>query len=142
MKKYLLIIMLVMVTGVWGQNNISFKVYNLLAGPAKGNWMFEFDDAGNSVHDSNPYTDGGNLSYNNFAYKRFTWSNYADWKLSNSYCTNRNLAGISDDTSKIKLKLYNFKLASFDHINTVNPNVTGITWQIEMRETKGYIQMV
>jgi hypothetical protein len=122
MKKYLLIIALFISSVAWGQNTISFKVYNLLAGPARGNWMFEFDDANFIMHDQNPYTQGPNLLINNFAYKRFTWSDYINWKITSSYCADENLNEISDDTSTIKLKLYNFNLAAFKHTNTVNPN--------------------
>lgn len=122
MKKYLLIIALFFVTNIWGQNNISFKVYNLLAGPAKGNWMFEFDDANYRTDDENPYTQGGVLLVNNFAYKKFTWSDYVNWKRTSTYCAFYNLPNILDDTSTIKLKLYNFNLAAFKHVNTVNPN--------------------
>jgi len=80
MKKYLLIIALFFVTNIWGQTSITFHVNDLLAGPANANWMFEFDDPGYrpygfSVHDDNPFTQGPNILFNNFAYRIFTWTN-------------------------------------------------------------------
>lgn len=128
MKKYLLIIALFFVTNIWGQTSITFHVNDLLAGPANANWMFEFDDPGYrpygfSVHDDNPFTQGPNILFNNFAYRIFTWTNSTKngYGPSSSTCLDEMLTSLPA-TTNVTLKLYNFTLRSFKHLNTTNPN--------------------
>ena len=122
---YLLAIIVVFCNSIFAQD-ISFQVTNLLAGPAEGNWMFETDDPNTITHDGNPYTSGAAVQYNNFAYKFFTWDEDLtqpnnDNKISAGLAIAENLA-VQDGIALVTLKLYDFSLKSFHHINTVNSN--------------------
>mgnify|MGYP006280297413 FL=1 len=111
------------ITESLNSQSIDFHVDSLEAGPAEGPWMFDFDDPGVWwQHDSNPFTFDINPpseSIHSWAYKNFSWS--INDPSTTSFCTNEDL-NVLNSTDDVILKLDNFKLAGFHHINTVNSN--------------------
>ncbi len=106
---------------IYGQN-INFIFRNLEAGPPNRNWMFQFDDTNFWMHDGSPYTT--NLivpDIDNFAYEKFTWSEHGavNHPSSSEFVSKTDLPHVSG--ADLKLRLENFSLFSFHHINTVDP---------------------
>ncbi len=103
---------------------MTFDVTDFEAGPADAAWMFDADDPTYQHNDQNPFTYENLPFYSNYAYRKFTWdedSSDVDGKLSGSTCTFEAIS-ILPGTAGVTLKLYNFVIASFEHINTTDRN--------------------
>ena len=120
-NRKILLFVLLMTGNLLFCQTITFDVDNVLAGPAECNWMFETDDVGFPTHDGNPFTTGGVVDINNFAYRFFLWNEDIEHPLSASICTEENL-DVLNGIQNVSLRFDNFRIGGFDHINTVDPD--------------------
>jgi hypothetical protein len=120
MKTKLIIVLLILLSATLSSTSIEFDFVNLEAKPATGPWMFDADDPGYVTDDENAYTQitPSNLT-NNWAYRNFSWSEDTVNHPSSSTCTAEDLV-VADGTGNLKLKLSNFTIAGFEHLNTQN----------------------
>ncbi len=105
---------------------MKFDITDFEAGPSDASWMFDADDPTFRHNDQNPFTYENLFPYSNYAYREFTWDEDpfeidGDNKLSASSCTFEAIS-ILDGTAGVTLKLFNFVIASFEHINTTDRN--------------------
>ncbi len=120
MRKKLILICLCFWIGNFAfSQEITFDVDNILAGPAQGNWMFDSDDPNFFTHDGNPFTLGAIDDFHNYAYVGFNWTEGAP--QSESFCLSEQL-DVLENIENVTLKLNNFILSSFEHLNTEDPN--------------------
>lgn len=107
---------------LFAQPSVSFDISNLQAGPAYGPWM---------VESAFPFfVDDGNPFNGNYAYNRLDFNTTGAGTpnlctgsgiVTTSSCTAENLSVLAG-TDNVTIELYEFDLAQFNHINTVNPN--------------------
>ena len=120
MKKLLLLTLLCITASLLISQSIEFNVTNLKASPAEGPWMFNTDDPGYPTSaDLNAYIFHDNGAAN-WAYLNFDWNTGGE-HLSSSSCTAEDTE-LGIELDNIKLKIYGFTLAGFDHMNTNNPD--------------------
>ncbi|PID27110.1 MAG: hypothetical protein CSB55_09155, partial [Candidatus Cloacimonadota bacterium] len=128
MKKLFFILALSSIILMLKAQTVKFHVDNFDAYPYTGPFMFQFDDPLFPVHDQNAYTGSYNnehfmgVSINNFAYTYFKWNTTPGRPLSASNCQENNTNLNNGQTGNIKLKIDDFELAGFRHLNTEDNN--------------------
>jgi len=128
-KLWLICLLAVILSTTQYSQVMTFDITDFEAGPADASWMFDADDPTYFTHDGSPFTFEGEFPYSNYAYREFTWDENADdgdGKLSASTCTFEAISNLAG-TAGVTLKLYNFVIASFEHINTTDRNAN---WSI------------
>lgn len=125
LRKFWLLSLLVVVFSTRHYSQVlTFNITDFEAGPADAAWMFDADDPTYQHTDQNPFTYENTYPYSNYAYRMFTWDEGTldgDGKLSASTCTFEAISNLAG-TAGVTLKLYNFVIASFEHINTIDRN--------------------
>jgi len=126
-RKVLLVLVLMILGNLLISQSITFAVDDVHAGPAIASWMFDFDDPGLFTHDGIPYTPG-HIETHNWAYVRFFWNiDPLNPPLSSTICTAEDL-DVLPGVAGVVLTLDDFRIVTFNHINTVNPNAA---WDIQ-----------
>jgi len=122
-KLWLISLLAVILSTTQYSQVMTFNITDFEAGPADASWMFDADDPTYQHNDQNPFTYENLFPYSNYAYREFTWD-YADdgdGKQSASTCTFEAISNLAG-TAGVTLKLTNFGIASFEHINTTDRN--------------------